>query len=214
MKTVELKESIGMNPGNSMALGVTNHYTPIDNIITNVNNLFAFKYGLLVQKCPDNASLTITSSFFGDTEETARAYLYKCICGGKYLAEYISEQGLNQVSLMQTGPAVFVFRFYASDIASAATPAANAEIVDKGTSAVAALADDVCAGDVCAYESELVRTTPINEDEEELEDKTAEEFAQIIDMEDKIKAADMFAKKIAQKMDMPDSFYFKGHKRY
>lgn len=201
LKKVELKESIGMNPGNQMSLGLTNHWTPIDNIITNVNNLFGLQYGLVVRKGSDNVSLTITSSQFGDTEETAQRYLYSCVCGGKYLAQYIQEQGLNQVSLIQTGNAEFVFRFYANDINNGSC---DAEVAAMGASAC-----DMDANTSCC-ESELSRS--INEDEEEMEDTTAREFAEIINTDDKIKAAQDFADKVATKMELPENLYFKATK--
>ena len=39
MKTLtQLRESFDSNPGNDVKLGVTNHLTPLNNIITNVRN--------------------------------------------------------------------------------------------------------------------------------------------------------------------------------
>lgn len=205
VKNVELKESIGMNPGNSLACGVTNHYTPIDNIITNVRNLFGSMYSLVVTKYTDNVSLCVTSSNFGCTETSAREYLYKCTCGGKSLASYIYDQGLTEVSLISTGPSQFTFRFFAKDIAVTDPNTVAAEIAAIGPS-------DACSPAEC-YESELtIKDVILKEDEEEMNDTTVEDFSNIINMDNKIKAAEAFAEKISSQIPLPEYLYIKATK--
>ena len=58
-----------VNPGNAMSLGVTNHLTPINNIVTNVRNFFGAQLGIIVCVAEDGVSLKMHSSRFVNKEE-------------------------------------------------------------------------------------------------------------------------------------------------
>ena len=52
-----------VNPGNSVDLGVTNHLTPINNILTNVRNLYS-DVDIVAAVAEDGVSIKVHSSRF------------------------------------------------------------------------------------------------------------------------------------------------------
>ena len=50
-----VSENYESNPGNNIKQGVTNHLTPISNIITNIRNLFATIMQIIVEPCEDGS---------------------------------------------------------------------------------------------------------------------------------------------------------------
>ena len=73
MKTLSMiKESFDNQPlGNKV--GVTNHLTPVDNIVTNVRNFFSSQLSMVVIKAEDNFSLKCTSSLWHSEEDVRNA---------------------------------------------------------------------------------------------------------------------------------------------
>ena len=188
----KLSESFA-NPGNSLAQGLTNHYTPIDNIIMNVRNIFGALLGLVVSKGEDGVSLKIQSSNFTNAD-TTREILYSSTFDGRtYLANYIMNQGLRDLKIICIGQSCIAY-FCPND-----------------------LAQDGCCGcqemkesmiDECEMEGASIK----EELEEELEDKTKEELAEIINDQNKIKAANDFNEKIAQVVTLSPELYIKATK--
>lgn len=60
------------NPGNQMFSGVSNHWTPIDNIVTNVKNLFGIHMGIVASVAEDGVSIKLHSSKFYSKENTMK----------------------------------------------------------------------------------------------------------------------------------------------
>ena len=53
------------NNGNALVnTGVTNHYTPVQNILTNINNLFCVRLSVVGTVAEDGVSIKLTSSKF------------------------------------------------------------------------------------------------------------------------------------------------------
>ena len=94
MKTLtQLKEGFECNPGNALKLGVTNHLTPVGNIITNVRNFFGSLLGLVVEPGEDGVSLKLHSSKFVNPEEIQKVLSTRCM-GQSTVQDYICQQGL------------------------------------------------------------------------------------------------------------------------
>ena len=86
-------ESFDSNPGNSLdCIGVSNHYTPINNILIAIRNLICCRLGILAEPGEDEVSITLHSSKFTD-EESILAMLYDKIDRFTSLDSYIKAQG-------------------------------------------------------------------------------------------------------------------------
>lgn len=199
------------NPGNGiLGTGVTNHYTPIQNIITNVKNLFAVHLGVVVGLGEDNVSIKLHSSKFVD-EQSINKVLYEPLFNDyKTLDSYIREQGLTKVTKVNLGM-YYVVYYSPNDIAQAANPVA------QEPNAVAATCDD-CGCGCCPCPQEAKESlldefemSPIikeDEDEEEMKDVTLEKILELIDSKDKVKAAKQLEILVAQQMELPREYYF------
>ena len=108
-----------VNQGNSLLkTGVTNHLTPIGNIVTNVKNLFAIHLGIVASVAEDGVSIKLNSSYFTD-EAAIRKVLYnRGIVRDTCLYDYIISQGLTLMKIVNVGQFCVVY-FCPTDIASA-----------------------------------------------------------------------------------------------
>ena len=198
----KLSESIsGVTSGIGMTQGVMNHYTPIDNIIINTRNIFGALLGLVVSKGEDGISLKIQSSSFTNPEVTRNILYNSTFDGHTYLYTYIMNQGLRGLKILDLGSTCIAY-FFPND-----------------------LAEDTCSNDACCgcremkesciIECELatIEESSVNEDQEvELEDRTKEELAEIINNNNKVKGAADFANKMANVITLPENMYIKATK--
>lgn len=198
----KLSESIsGVTSGIGMTQGVMNHYTPIDNIIINTRNIFGALLGLVVSKGEDGVSLKIQSSSFTNPEVTRNILYNSTFDGHTYLYAYIMNQGLRGLKILDLGSTCIAY-FFPND-----------------------LAEDPCSNDACCgcremkesriIECELatIEESSVNEDQEvELEDRTKEELAEIINNNNKVKGAADFANKMANVITLPENMYIKATK--
>lgn len=198
----KLSESIsGVTSGIGMTQGVMNHYTPIDNIIMNTRNIFGALLGLVVSKGEDGISLKIQSSSFTNPEVTRNILYNSTFDGHTYLYTYIMNQGLRGLKILDLGSTCIVY-FFPND-----------------------LAEDPCSNDTCCgcremkesriIECELatIEESSVNEDQEvELEDRTKEELAEIINNNNKVKGAADFVNKMANVITLPENMYIKATK--
>ena len=198
----KLSESIsGVTSGIGMTQGVMNHYTPIDNIIINTRNIFGALLGLVVSKGEDGISLKIQSSSFTNPEVTRNILYNSTFDGHTYLYTYIINQGLRGLKILDLGSTCIAY-FFPND-----------------------LAEDPCSNDACCgcremkesriIECELatIEESSVNEDQEvELEDRTKEELAEIINNNNKVKGAADFANKMANVITLPENMYIKATK--
>ena len=198
----KLSESIsGVTSGIGMTQGVMNHYTPIDNIIINTRNIFGALLGLVVSKGEDVISLKIQSSSFTNPEVTRNILYNSTFDGHTYLYTYIINQGLRGLKILDLGSTCIAY-FFPND-----------------------LAEDPCSNDACCgcremkesriIECELatIEESSVNEDQEvELEDRTKEELAEIINNNNKVKGAADFVNKMANVITLPENMYIKATK--
>jgi hypothetical protein len=184
--------NLAENPGNGLNRGLSNHYTPIDNIISNVRNLFGSLLGLVVRKGEDGTSLKIQSSNFTTPEVTSSILFNSTFDGRTYLHSYIIQQGLTGFNIVNIGNYCIVYYF--------------AENVAKDV----AECKEIREYNLLDCEMETV----IKEDnqEVELEDKTKEELAEIINNNNKVKAAADFADKLSSVVTLPEDMYIKATK--
>ena len=102
------------NLGNKLDLGVTNHYTPVENIVTNVKNLFCAMLGIVASVGEDGVSVKLHSSQFV-SEKNVYDRLYNVMYNSQSLYSYITQQGLSVVKLVQVGQ-YYVVYFCPADI--------------------------------------------------------------------------------------------------
>ena len=90
------------NPGN--ALGVTNHYTPVQNIVTNISNLFCVRLSIVATVAEDGFSVKLTSSKFTSKEAINKILNLPLYSDVNYqqstLYAYIMAQGLTNVNII------------------------------------------------------------------------------------------------------------------
>lgn len=200
--------SLGRNPGNGVALGVTNHYTPIDNIVMNVRNLFGTFLGFVAAKGDDGVSLVLTSSSFTSPQKTqSLIYSYYVNFGGgcTYLVDYIRNQGLQGFKVLDLGSSCIVC-FFPTDIKNAGKESDMAGAIPMKAIQDANMHECEMSGGLCDRRY-------INEDSEvELEDRTHEELAEIINNTNKVKAAADFASRLDHVVKLPENMYIKATK--
>lgn len=207
MKTLSMmKESWTPN----QTIGVMNHLTPIQNIITNINNLFASQLSIVAEPGKDDVSILVHSSFFSNKDITY-TQIYLPVWNDKVsLASYVSQQGLNNIKVIPTGNGEeCVVLFCPSDMP---------QLGYNGS----------CTTDTepkCACESKEVEyeqfTFEEGEDmmngiknygfgDQEIESIQKKDLREILGSKDKVKAAKMFDDILKKNMRMPENYYIKA----
>lgn len=199
------------NNGNDMLkTSVTNHYTPVQNILTNINNLFCCRLSIAATVAEDNVSIKLTSSKFTNDKAINDILYWPLYSDVNYqqstLAAYIQAQGLTKVTKVNLGGGYWVVYFSPTDIKSAEDPkqlAANE----------CPACTDCCPCPCEAAESmldEFELSTIINEDddEEEMKSQTVEKVLALLDGPDKVKAAKQLELLVANEIQLPREFYF------
>ena len=210
MRTLsQLKESFDCNPGNDVKLGVTNHLTPVGNIITNVRNFFGSLLGLVVEPGEDGVSLKLHSSKFVNPEEIQKVLSTRCM-GNSTVQDYICQQGLCNCKIIDLGMYKVVY-FGPNDIRTAENP--------DGVAVNTKCCEPCVCKEMLQYnvaEAEMETIELVNEaagfDDEELEDKTKEQLLKFIQGTDKVKCAQKLAELLADDLELPEDYYFKGVK--
>ena len=190
-----------VNPGNALSTtGVTNHYTPVQNILTNVKNLYACRMSIAASLAEDGFSIKLNSSKFVSEDEIRRMLYTPLDRTTIPLAQYIMSQGLDSMKMIKVGD-FYVVYFSPKDI-KAAEPGLEAPQVEAPVK------------EMLDYNIEEAEITTITEDEddEELEDLTKKELSKLIDEKDKVKAAKQFMQIVSQQMELPREYYFAGVK--
>ncbi|MBQ3416083.1 MAG: hypothetical protein IJH39_12275 [Clostridia bacterium] len=184
-----------VNQGNGLGLGVTNHLTPVNNIVTNVRNLFPNTY-IVVSVGEDGVSVKLNSSRFISKEETQK-YIYEPVWQNNSIASYIMSQGLDSIKMVNLGM-YFVVYFYPSDI-KFATPGKEPEKTAP-------------VKEQFLEEAELDSFISESDDDEELKDLTKEKVKELIGSSDKVKAAKQLELLVGQELELPREYYFAGVK--
>lgn len=187
-----------VNQGNStLNTGVTNHLTPIGNIVTNVKNLFAIHLGVVASVAEDGVSIKLNSSYFTD-DAAIRKILYNSeIVRDTCLYDYIISQGLTLMKIVNVGQFCVVY-FCPTDIASA-EPGAEPE------------AQNLPCTEQYNFEAEMINIIR-EDDDEELEDITKKKLEEIFSSKDKVKGAKQLELLVTQQIELPRNYYFAGVK--
>ena len=184
-----------VNQGNSVSLGVTNHLTPVQNIVTNVRNLFPNTY-IVASVGEDGVSVKLNSSRFINDKET-RKYLYEPVYQNTSIDSYIRSQGLDSVKMVNLGMYIVVY-YYASDI----------KFSDPGKEPNPAPVKEQVEEEVEMFSF----LTESGDDDEELKDLTKEKIKELIQNKDKVKSAKQLELLVGQEMELPREYYFAGVK--
>jgi len=185
------------NPGNSLInTGVTNHLTPIGNILTNIKNMFCTRLGVVASIAEDGVSIKLNSSYFTDPESVKKVLYNYDIMRGTCLASYIMAQGLDNMTSVNLGQFIVVY-FGPKDIATA-MPAMEPEQNELP-----------CTEQF--FDAEMINIVKEDEDEE-LVDLTKQKLHEIFISKDKVKAAKQLEILVGQEMELPREFYFAGVK--
>lgn len=193
-------------PGNQLNnTGVTNHYTPIQNILTNVKNLFCLLLGVVAEVGEDNVSLKLSSSQFiskEKTEELLFRAMYNDVFtyGTSSLYGYIISQGLPKVSFINLG-GYYVVYFSPDDIKAAEDPAK-----------MAANALPSVANESMINEFEIGTFIKEDDGEEEMKSATVEKVLELLDGPDKVKAAKQLELLVSKEIQLPREYYFSAIK--
>ena len=227
--TEHIKESINaINPGNQLLkTGVTNHYTPIQNILTNINNLFCSILGIVATVGEDNVSIKLASSQF-TSQDKINELLWRPLYndafgyGTNSLQGYISAQGLPKVTTINLG-ASYVVYFCSDDIATAQDPIKMSVCPIEANEC---LYDEFELGRIyenAAKNSDEDQNNDSNDDNnnnsqnnDNIDGATHKEeqksndisIEDILKNEDKVKATKQLEILISQKLNLPREFYF------
>lgn len=201
-----------VNPGNSMDLGVANHYTPIQNIVTNVRNLFC-TLPIFVAVAEDGVSMKLHSTKAVSKEEIEQ--LLDTVSMSTTLRMYITQQGLDKFEYVNLGQ-YWVLYCSPSDVKSAkpgleATPSQLPQTGTKENTKVETNKNDVKVKEAISLsEDDEIISEAKADDDDEMEDLTKGKLREIFKMEDKVKAAKQLELLVGQEMELPKEFYFAG----
>lgn len=190
--------------------GVMNHYTPIENILTNVKNLFCLPLGILAQVGQDGYSIELTSTDFISLDKinellTRPMFNDVFTTGTSTLKGYIMSQGLPRMTAVNTG-SFFVVYFSPDDIKAA----------DSST--------ELCRQNDCpvppqvkeSLYDEFEMTSLLTEEDNSNDDSKSDDkpkddsdmITTILNDTDKIKAANQLETVVSQKISYPRDYYF------
>ena len=196
----------GIQPGNQLnTTGVTNHYTPIQNILTNVKNLFCLLLGVVAEVGEDNVSIKLSSSQFiskQKTEEILWRAMYNDVFtyGTSSLYGYITSQGLPTVTFINLG-GYYVVYFSPNDIKTAEDP-----------NKMALNAMPEAANESMLDEFEIGTFIKEDDSEEEMKSETVSKVLELLDGPDKVKAAKQLELLVSKEIQLPREYYFSAIK--
>ena len=191
-------------PGNDLTkTGVSNHYTPIENILTNINNLFCARLSIAAMKGEDNVSIKLSSSRFTSEQaidELLMVSLYNDAFSKASLYNYIVSQDLTKMTKVNLGGGYWIVYFSPTDIKGAKVP--TSQTVAMPTEAVE------------SFNYEFEYSTIIKEDdgEEEMKSETLEKVLELLDGPDKVKAAKQLELLVSNEISLPREYYFSAVK--
>ena len=240
----ESKINNGVTFGNSLNNGVTNHYTPVQNILTNIKNLFCQLLGVYAEVAEDGFSIKLSSVQFTSEQKTSEILnrsMYNDVFsyGTSSLEGYIMSQGLRKVTLINLG-SYYVVYFSPEDIKAAQSPI-NMENNVKGYTSVGEYSGECCPNPCEMKESlydefelcylkekeDNLNNSNDNSSDQNNNDSSSNEpnntdnssnnnsnsdsdgkISEILNSEDKVKAAKQLEILISQKIQLSREFYF------
>jgi hypothetical protein len=193
---------INNNCCQQQSIGVTNHLTPVENIVVNVRNLFCAMLGIVAEIAEDGVSIKLHSSQFVNDKATYNV-LYQTLYNSQSLYSYITSQGLDCCKLVNLGQYIVVY-FCPSDIK---TSVCNTEGEFMKPDCVPC--KEMLEANIDEAELDMIYE---NEDDEEIKDIRNKQITEIIDLKDKVKAAKLFAAYVGTQITLPMEYYFTGVK--
>lgn len=204
-----------VNPGNSVSLGVTNHLTPINNIVTNVRNLYS-DVPIVVAVAEDGVSVKVHSSRFVTKAECDKILYF----GNVYrpaLGTYLVQQGLDKINYVSVGQYIVVY-FSPSDVVTSApgleaSPANEPDPLNNPVTPVPNKDDNKKpkkikeGGEIDNNDKEIIKE---NSDDKELVDVTHTKLLELLKSDDKVKSAKQVELLVGQEIELPREFYFAG----
>ena len=192
-----------VNPGNKYPdTGVTNHLTPVGNIVAQIRNLFSPIIGVVASIGEDGYSVKLNSSKFVNQEEINNLIYSPEVMRGTTLADYIISQGLPVIKVIPIGQYCVVY-FCPNDIKAAKTP----EEDNKKNAGVQEMLDNNIE------EVEMISLIKeSDDDDEEIQDVQKKKISEILNSKDKVKAAKQLELLVTQQLELPREYYFAGVK--
>jgi len=188
-----------VQPGNAYSnTGVTNHLTPVGNIVTQIRNLFSPLTGIVASVGEDGFSVKLNSSKFTSKENVSKVLYDYTIMRNTSIDAYIRQQGLNVQKIIPIGQYFIVY--YCPDDIKVGTPAVEPEPANLPCS------------EMLDEEVEMFSFITESDDDEELKDLTKEKIVELINSKDKVKAAKQLELLIGQEIELPREYYFAGVK--
>jgi hypothetical protein len=188
-----------VNQGNGVCLGVTNHLTPVENIVTNVRNLFASVLSVVASVGEDGFSVKLNSSKFVD-KKSVEEVIYAPVYQSQSLYTYISAQGLDNLKIVDLGQYMVVY-FGPKDIKAATTGEEPKQCCVPCKEML----------EMNINEAEIV-TIFESDDDEELEEVAKANLRAVITSSDKVKAAKQLSALVNGTIKLSDDYYFAGVK--
>lgn len=190
-----------VNPGNLYPnTGVTNHLTPVGNIVASIRNFFSPLLGVVASIGEDGFSVKLNSSKFVNEQEINSILFNYEVMRGTCIHEYIVQQGLPVMKIIPIGQYSIVY-YSPNDIKAAK----KAEEVKESFICQEMLDNNL-------DEVEMFKVIKENDDEEEIKDIDKKKVSEIINDKDKVKAAKQLEQFITSKIELPREYYFAGVK--
>lgn len=177
--------------GPVMSQGVTNHYTPIENIVIMVKNLFACRLSIVAEVAEDNVSLKLSSSRFTSEDNVYRLLNEPFFNENQTIASYVMTNGLDKMTMVNLGNEIVVY-YSPSDVVGCEVP-------------------NSCKMHECEisnFKSNAIMES--GDDDVELKDPKIDKIKKIITSKDKIKAAKDLSDLVSKEITLPDSYYWKA----
>lgn len=191
--------------------GVSNHLTPVQNIITNINNLFASQLSVVATAGKDNVSIVVKSSFFYN-KDVAYNQLYLPVWNDRTsLAAYVSQQGLPNIKVIPTGNGEEVYVIFCPN---------DMPQLGYSVPGIPAHCETKCQ-ESKEYEYDQFTFEEGPDDnmnglknygfgDQEIESIQKKDLREILGSKDKVKAAKMFDTILKNNMRMPENYYIKA----
>ena len=192
-----------VNPGNLYPnTGVTNHLTPVGNIVASIRNFFSPLLGVVASIGEDGFSVKLNSSKFVNEQAINEILFNYNIMRGTCIHEYIVQQGLPVMKIIPIGQYSIVY-YSPNDIKAAKKP-------QESSVKESFICQEMIDNDI--DEVEMFKVIKEDDDEEEIKNIDKKKILEIIKDKDKVKAAKQLEQFITSKIELPREYYFAGVK--
>lgn len=195
--------------GAQQPIGLSNHYTPVENIITNVKNLYAIRLGFTVEKFGNYGIVLRSNLFLTDSDVYSILYADLYQPGTSSVCTYVYNQGLTKMQVLEEGDYKIVI-FEPTDIAEPAkvptvVPSPQTNTFEESKEEYEVESQYLLKED--QYGNVQMQNT-IGDQEIDILQKN--DLRQLLGGDDKVKAAKAFATAVSQNMKLPENYYIKA----